>query len=96
VIVARRAATITTSKYSRLVHNKSGDELENDVANLMASDDSIHFHVWISEDIAELLDYARNVIGLCWTILEQAEITDSDEFIYVLQKTVTDRTTVAR
>jgi SAM-dependent methyltransferase len=83
-------------EYSRLVHNKSGDELENDVANLMASDDSIHLHVWISEDIAESLDYARNVIGLCWTILEQAEITDSDEFIYVLQKTVTDRTTVAR
>jgi SAM-dependent methyltransferase len=73
-------------EYSRLLHNKSGDELENDVANLMASDDSIHLHVWISEDIAESLDYARNVIGLCWTILEQAEITDSDEFIYVLQK----------
>ncbi len=73
-------------EYSRLVHKKTGEDLRQDIADLLARHYSIHFHVWIPEDIAELLAYLRDQIGLRWTILEQLDSTGSDEFIYILQK----------
>jgi SAM-dependent methyltransferase len=73
-------------EYSRLVHKKTGDDLAWDVADLLARNYSIHFHVWIPEDIAEVLVYLREVIGVRWTVLEDLNTTGSDEFIYILQK----------
>ncbi|MQA30640.1 MAG: methyltransferase domain-containing protein [Luteitalea sp.] len=73
-------------EYSRLVHKKSGDEVERDVADLLARNYSIHFHVWIPDDIAELLGYMRHAIGQRWHMLESVESAGTDEFIYVLQK----------
>ena len=73
-------------EYSRLVHKKTGEELQQDIASLLAREYSIHFHVWIPEDIDELLAYLHDRGGLPWKILEQMDSTGSDEFIYVLQK----------
>jgi SAM-dependent methyltransferase len=73
-------------EYSRLVHRKSGDELDRDVEDLLKRDYSIHFHVWIPEDIAELLGYVRNVVGLRWKIVERVDRPGADEFIFVLEK----------
>ena len=73
-------------EYSRLVHKKSGDELARDIADLLARNYSIHFHVWIPEDIAALLDYVRDEAALRWTIRERIDRPGADEFIYVLQK----------
>lgn len=73
-------------EYSRLVHKKTGSKLARDVDRLLAQDYSIHFHVWIPEDIAELLEYLRTTGGTPWTVLEQLDNTGSDEFIFVLEK----------
>lgn len=73
-------------EYSRLVHKQAGADFEKDVANLLATDYSIHFHVWIPEDIVELLEYLRMRGGLPWGIEEQVDNTGSDEFIFVLKK----------
>lgn len=74
-------------EYSRLVHGKTGDDLRKDVDQLLARQYSIHFHVWLKEDVDELLTYLRERGGLPWTILEQMDTAPgSDEFIYVLKK----------
>jgi SAM-dependent methyltransferase len=73
-------------EYSRLVHGKRGDDLVRDVTDLLARNYSIHFHVWIPDDIAELLDYVRDGLHVPWKILERADRPGADEFIYVLQK----------
>jgi SAM-dependent methyltransferase len=73
-------------EYSRRVHRKSGDELTRDVEDLLKRDYSIHFHVWIPEDIAELLRYVRDAAGLRWKTLERVDRPGADEFIYVLGK----------
>jgi ubiquinone/menaquinone biosynthesis C-methylase UbiE len=73
-------------EYSRLVHKKTGDELERDIAGLLARNYSIHFHVWIANDIAELLEYVRDAAGLRWKTMEFIDSDGSDEFIYILQK----------
>jgi SAM-dependent methyltransferase len=75
-------------EYSRLVHKKSGDELARDVAELLARNYSIHFHVWIQEDIAELLNYVQDAMGIRWNILESVDSTRTDEFIFILQKPI--------
>jgi SAM-dependent methyltransferase len=76
-------------EYSRLVHHKTGDDLTRDVEDLLKRDYSIHFHVWIPEDIAELLSYVRGAAGLEWKTLERIDRPGADEFIYVLQKPTT-------
>jgi ubiquinone/menaquinone biosynthesis C-methylase UbiE len=73
-------------EYSRLVHKKTGDDLARDVADLLARNYSIHFHVWIPADIAELLDYIRDGMDLRWQVQEFIDSSGSDEFIYVLRK----------
>ena len=74
-------------EYSRLVHGKAGDDLRNDVDQLLARQYSIHFHVWVKEDIDELLNYLRDRGGLPWTIVEEMDTAPGDdEFIYVLKK----------
>jgi SAM-dependent methyltransferase len=73
-------------EYSRLVHKQTGADFESDVARLLATDYSIHFHVWIPEDIAELLEYVRTRTGQPWIVVEQVDNTGSDEFIFVLEK----------
>ena len=39
---------------------------EQEVGHLLASDYSIHYHVWTDADIAEIVEYSRKVTGLCW------------------------------
>jgi SAM-dependent methyltransferase len=73
-------------EYSRLVHKKTGDSLEQDVAVLLARNYSIHFHVWIADDIAELLRYVNEALGLRWKMVDSLDSSGTDEFIYVLQK----------
>ena len=73
-------------EYSRLVHKKSGEALDRDLADLLAKNYSIHFHVWIADDIAELLRYVNDALGLRWKTLDFLDSSGTDEFIYVLQK----------
>jgi hypothetical protein len=56
------------------------------VTDLLARQYSIHFHVWIPDDIAELLGYLSAVIDLRWKVREFIDSRGSDEFIYILQK----------
>jgi len=73
-------------EYSRLVHKKTGGEFEQDLANLLARNYSIHFHVWVADDIAEVLRYVNDALGLRWKTLEFLDSSGTDEFIFVLQK----------
>lgn len=73
-------------EYSRLVHHKIADDLTRDVEDLLKRDYSIHFHVWIPDDIAELLDHVRNAFGLKWKVVARSAQPGADEFIYVLRK----------
>jgi ubiquinone/menaquinone biosynthesis C-methylase UbiE len=73
-------------EYARLVDKKEGDEFPRHVAELLARNYSIHFHVWVQEDIAELLAYIRDQGAMPWVIRDRAETAASDEFIFVLQK----------
>ena len=74
-------------EYSRLVHGKAGDDFRRDVDQLLARQYSIHFHVWVKEDVDELLSYLRDRGGLPWMILEQMDTAPGDdEFVYVLKK----------
>jgi SAM-dependent methyltransferase len=73
-------------EYSRLVHHKQGDEIAKDVADLLARNYSIHFHVWIPDDMAELLGYLTAVLDLRWKVREFIDSGGTDEFIYILQK----------
>lgn len=41
-------------------------EFENTLEDLMLRDYSIHFHVWIDEDIQEIVDFTRTQEGLKW------------------------------
>jgi SAM-dependent methyltransferase len=41
-------------------------EFERDVENLMRVKYSIHFNVWIDEDIREMIDFTRRTWGLDW------------------------------
>lgn len=73
-------------EYSRLVHKKTGEALEQDLASLLARNYSIHFHVWVGDDIAELLRYCSGSLGLRWKTLEFLDSSGTDEFVFVLQK----------
>ena len=73
-------------EYARLVDKKEGDEFPRHVADMLARNYSIHFHVWVQEDIAELLAYVRDQGAMPWVIRDQAKTAASDEFIFVLQK----------
>lgn len=41
-------------------------DFEREVDDLMRRDYSIHFHVWIDDDIRELVEFTRNNWGLDW------------------------------
>ena len=41
-------------------------EFEAQLAHLLATDYSIHYHVWIDEDIREIADYTRMTMHLDW------------------------------
>ena len=56
-----------------------GDAAVWEAARLMATSYSIHFHVWIPEDITELLEYLRTTGGVPWVTLEEVDNTGSDE-----------------
>ena len=73
-------------EYSRLVHKKEGAAIALDVADLLARNYSIHFHVWIPDDIAELLGYVGTALDLRWKVREFIDSGGTDEFIYILQK----------
>lgn len=41
-------------------------EFDQQLAQLLQSDYSVHYHVWVDEDIREIVEYTRNVIRLNW------------------------------
>lgn len=41
-------------------------EFQQQLSHLLATDYSIHYHVWIDEDIRELVEYTRQVLRLEW------------------------------
>jgi hypothetical protein len=73
-------------EYVRLVDHMTGDDAVTHARELMARAYAIHFHVWIPEDVAELLRYTRGALGQRWETIEHLDSTGSDEFIYVLRK----------
>lgn len=73
-------------EYSRLVHRKTGDELQTDIQDLLDRNYSIHFHVWVPDDIAELLAYLRDRETLPWKVVERIDDPGTDEFINILEK----------
>jgi SAM-dependent methyltransferase len=73
-------------EYSQLVHKKEGEAIASDVAGLVARNYSIHFHVWIPDDIAALLGYVRTALDLRWKVREFVDSVGTDEFIYILQR----------
>ncbi len=46
--------------------NPSAPGFEQAVADLMRDDYSIHFHVWIDEDLREIINFTRQEWGLDW------------------------------
>jgi hypothetical protein len=52
----------------------------------MAKGYAIHFHVWVPEDVRELLEYTAAKLGLAWAIVDALAGGGCDEFIYVLRK----------
>ena len=41
-------------------------EFDQQLAQLLQSDYSIHYHVWIDEDIREIVEYTRSRMHLNW------------------------------
>ena len=73
-------------EYARLVHNMEGDDAVREAARLMETSYSIHFHVWIPEDIERLIAHVQDVFHLRWNVVQYVDSTGSDEFICVLRK----------
>jgi SAM-dependent methyltransferase len=73
-------------EYVRLVDHVAADAAAAHAEQLMARRYAIHFHVWIPEDIRQLLGYLTGALGQRWEVLEHLDSTASDEFIYVLRK----------
>ena len=50
------------------VGNRSADSpgFDDEVADLMRRNYSIHFHVWIDNDVREIIDYTRRELRLNW------------------------------
>ncbi len=46
--------------------NPETETFEQELQRLMEMDYSIHFHVWIDEDLREMIDYTRRVWRLDW------------------------------
>ncbi len=46
--------------------SRESSDFERDITNLMTADYSIHYHVWIDEDIRAIVDYTRAATGLHW------------------------------
>jgi len=46
--------------------NAAAPEFPQAVRDLMAQDYSIHFHVWIDEDVREMINFTRQTWGLEW------------------------------
>jgi hypothetical protein len=47
---------------------------------------SIHFHVWIPEDIQRLIAHLQDAFDLTWKIVRYVDSSGSDEFICVLKR----------
>jgi predicted SAM-dependent methyltransferase len=73
-------------EYARLVHNMEGDDAVREAARLMETSYSIHFHVWIPEDIERLIAHLRDAFHVTWNVVHYVDSTGSDEFICVLQR----------
>jgi predicted SAM-dependent methyltransferase len=41
-------------------------EFQQQLSHLLATDYSIHYHAWIDEDVRELAEYTRHVLGFEW------------------------------
>jgi SAM-dependent methyltransferase len=41
-------------------------EFQKDLTHLLESDYSIHYHAWIDQDIREIVEHTRTVMGLQW------------------------------
>ncbi len=73
-------------EYVRLVDHVAADAAVGQAEQLMARRYAIHFHVWVPEDLRQLLGYLTDALGMRWEIVEHLDSTASDEFVYVLRK----------
>jgi predicted SAM-dependent methyltransferase len=66
-------------------------EFDQQLAQLLQSDYSIHYHVWIDEDIREIVEYARSVMRLNWcaVVFWKAHVYRK-ECVLMLQRTEAD------
>jgi SAM-dependent methyltransferase len=49
--------------------NPETEAVEREVRRLMETDYSIHFHVWIDEDLREIIDYTRQAWHFDWKLV---------------------------
>ncbi len=77
--------TLHQREWAELVEKVPPGELEDRVRWLEEHDYSIHFHVWGREDFRALLEHARDVQGLPFTLEELVQ--NDHEFIAILRRT---------
>jgi SAM-dependent methyltransferase len=76
-------------EWARLVCNKTDPEAAGEARRLIDTRYNIHFHVWIPEDVRDLIEYLGRR-SLRWQVVQYVGPgDDSDEFIYVLRKSHT-------
>jgi predicted SAM-dependent methyltransferase len=66
------------------VHVDKAADAEGNAAKLLADDYSIHFHVWTPVAFGELLEHARDVLGMPFSIEELQG--NGHEFIAILRR----------
>jgi predicted SAM-dependent methyltransferase len=66
-------------------HVDHAADVEAHAAQLMADDYSIHFHVWTPQAFTELLDHARDALGMPFAVEELQG--NGFEFIAILRRT---------
>ncbi len=71
-------------EWARLVEHVQDDAVPARVAQLERDDYSIHFHVWAPDEFYELLEHARFIEGLPFSV--EALRSNHREFIAILRK----------
>jgi SAM-dependent methyltransferase len=71
-------------EWARLVDDVPEPDLERHVADLLAKDYSIHFHVWTQADALELLVALRERFGVSYDL--EVAVRNDHENVFVLRK----------
>lgn len=63
------------------------DDIQKETDRLFKEKYSIHYHVWQYDNFLEVINYATNVLGISYEIVDYSEtIPKQKEFIFILKK----------